>query len=114
MIATPVLSGTIVASKVRDGRPGIRDGTSRRTLAVDGNLARVNAAVDRRLALVMSRIQSLLLPPTPICSVSAACGPMTAGEISTASGDAKLLARGTQIPTTQAPGAHCASFEQRE
>ena len=62
-----------------------------------------NAVVTAVLALVLSLVQSPLVL-TSIFSVFAAWGPTTAGEYSTASGDEKLGAGGTQIPTTQAPG----------
>ena len=74
VIATALSPGLIVASNVRSGRPGIREGTFRMAFAVRGNPCRFgasNVAATARLAVVLNTRSSALIEGN---SVSAACG----------------------------------------
>src|SRR6266496_4002515 len=103
VMAIAVPPGFIVVSNVRFGRPGIRDGMSRTAFAVGGNTVPPgvsNAAATARLAVVLNNRSPALIEGS---SVSAACGLLlTAGEISSASGEGNAGACGTQVATTHA------------
>ena len=77
----------VVVSKVSDGRPGIADGTERRTFAVDGNWARVHASVPRSDARVDAAVGSDAAAADTDLLGQRCLRAVTAGEISTASGE---------------------------